>query len=387
MPTTATRLNSFSESVINQMNLLADRHGAINLASGFPDFDPPQALLEAAVNALRTGFNQYAVPWGSPRLRQALAGKLRRFMGLEIDPEEHLTVTCGGTEAMIAAMLAVCNPGERVIIFSPRYETYGPDLEMAGAQPVFVPLHPPEFNFDPLELRQAFQQGVKALVLCNPSNPCGKVFSPDELRLIGDLAQEYDAYVITDEVYEHIVYEPYRHTYIASLDDLFERTISCSSLSKTYAITGWRLGYIVAPTEITRAVRKIHDYLTLGAAAPLQEAAVTALGFPDSYYHQLQLEYTQRRDLFFTLLDAAGLEYSRPQGAYFTLVDIAHLPFKDDTSFCYWLAEQIGVAGVPGSYFFNEPIQRYVRLNFAKSIPTLTEAGLRLGKLRQKLPQ
>ncbi len=387
MPTTATRLNSFSESVINQMNLLADRHGAINLASGFPDFDPPQALLEAAVNALHTGFNQYAVPWGSPRLRQALAGKLRRFMGLEIDPEEHLTVTCGGTEAMIAAMLAVCNPGERVIIFSPRYETYGPDLEMAGAQPVFVPLHPPEFNFDPLELRQAFQQGVKALVLCNPSNPCGKVFSPDELRLIGDLAQEYDAYVITDEVYEHIVYEPYRHTYIASLDDLFERTISCSSLSKTYAITGWRLGYIVAPTEITRAVRKIHDYLTLGAAAPLQEAAVTALGFPDSYYHQLQLEYTQRRDLFFTLLDAAGLEYSRPQGAYFTLVDIAHLPFKDDTSFCYWLAEQIGVAGVPGSYFFNEPIQRYVRLNFAKSIPTLTEAGLRLGKLRQKLPQ
>ncbi len=387
MPSPAIRLKSFTESVINQMNLLAEEHGAINLASGYPDFDPPEELLKAAEQALRSGFNQYAIPWGSPRLRQALASKLERFMGLEIDSEAHLTVTCGGTEAMIAAILAVCDPGDRVIVFSPRYETYGPDMELAGAQPIFVPLHPPEFNFDPTELRQAFQKGVKALVLCNPSNPCGKVFSLDELRLIGDLAREYDAYLITDEVYEHIVYEPYHHTYLASLPGLFERVISCSSLSKTYAITGWRLGYILASEEITRAVRKIHDYLTLGAAAPLQEAAVTALGFPDSYYHQLQVEYTQRRDLFFSLLDEAGLEYLRPQGAYFTLVDISRLPFKDDTSFCYWLAEQVGVAGVPGSYFFNEPIQHYVRLNFAKSLPTLTEAGLRLGKLHQKLPR
>lgn len=386
MPTPAIRLQSFTESVINQMNLLAEQHGAINLASGYPDFDPPEALLKAAEQALRSGFNQYAIPWGSPRLRQALANKLRRFMGIEIDPEEHLTVTCGGTEAMIAAILAVCNPGDRVIVFSPRYETYGPDMELAGAQPLFVPLHPPDFDFDPSELRRAFQQGVKALILCNPSNPCGKVFSPDELRLIGDLAQEYDAYVITDEVYEHIVYPPYRHTYLASLPGLFVRTISCSSLSKTYAITGWRLGYIVASPEMTRAVRKIHDYLTLGAAAPLQEAAAVALGFPDSYYHQLQVEYTQRRDLFFSLLDAAGLEYLRPQGAYFALVDISRLPFEDDTSFCYWLAEQVGVAGVPGSYFFNEPIRRYVRLNFAKSISTLSEAGFRLSKLHQRLP-
>lgn len=387
MPTPAIRLKIFTESVINQMNLLAEAHGAINLASGYPDFDPPEELLKAAEEALRSGFNQYAIPWGSPRLRQALASKLQRFMGIEIDPEEHLTVTCGGTEAMLAAILAVCDPGDRVIVFSPRYETYGPDMELAGAQPTFVPLHPPEFNFDPSELRRAFQKGVKALVLCNPSNPCGKVFSVDELRLIGELASEYDAYVITDEVYEHIIYEPFHHTYIASLPGLFERVISCSSLSKTYAITGWRLGYIVASAEITRAVRKIHDYLTLGAAAPLQEAAVTALRFPDSYYHQLQVEYTQRRNLFFSLLNQAGLEYLRPQGAYFTLVDISRLPFEDDISFCYWLAEQVGVAGVPGSYFFNEPIRRYVRLNFAKSLPTLKEAGLRLGKLHHKLPR
>jgi aspartate/methionine/tyrosine aminotransferase len=386
MPVTAHRLNYFTKSVINQMNVLAEQHGAINLASGYPDFDPPEELLEAAERALRSGYNQYATPWGSPRLRQALSNKLTRFMDIEIDPEAHLTVTCGGTEAMLAAILAVCNPGERVIIFSPHYETYGPDMALAGAQPIFVSLHPPEFNFDPEELHRAFQAGAKALVLCNPSNPCGKVFSPQELQVIADLAQEHDAFVITDEVYEHIIYEPYRHSYIASLPGMFERTISCSSLSKTYAVTGWRLGYVVAPPQITSAVRQLHDYLTLCAPTPLQEAAVTALGFPDDYYRQLRVAYTRRRDLFLGSLDEAGLEYLRPQGAYFVLVDIARLPFSDDTSFCYWLAERVGVTGVPGSYFFHELIQHYVRLNFAKRDPTLAEAGRRLGKLNDKLP-
>ena len=385
MPVTAHRLNYFTKSVINQMNVLAEQHGAINLASGYPDFDPPEELLEAAERALRSGYNQYATPWGSPQLRQALSNKLTRFMGIEIDPEAHLTVTCGGTEAMLAAILAVCNPGERVIIFSPHYETYGPDMALAGAQPIFVSLHPPEFNFDPEELRRAFQAGAKALVLCNPSNPCGKVFSLQELQVIADLAQEHDAFVITDEVYEHIIYEPYRHSYIASLPGMFERTLSCSSLSKTYAVTGWRLGYVVAPPQITSAVRQLHDYLTLCAPAPLQEAAVTALGFPDDYYRQLRVAYTRRRDLFLGSLDEAGLEYLRPQGAYFVLVDIAQLPFSDDTSFCYWLAERVGVTGVPGSYFFHELIQHYVRLNFAKRDQTLAEAGRKLGKLNDKL--
>jgi aminotransferase len=385
MPATADRLNDFTISVINQMNVLAEQHGAINLASGYPDFDPPEALLEAAGRALRSGYNQYATPWGSPRLRQALAKKLTHFMGTTIDSEAHLTVTCGGTEAMLAAVLSVCNPGDRVIIFSPHYETYGPDMVLAGAQTLFVPLHPPEFNFDPEELRRTFQAGARALVLCNPSNPCGKVFSPQELRLIAELAQEYDAFVITDEVYEHIVYEPYQHTYIASLPGMFERTLSCSSLSKTYAVTGWRLGYVVAPAKITGAVRQLHDYLTLCAPAPLQEAAVTALGFTDDYYRRLRGEYTQRRDLFLHSLDEARLDYLRPQGAYFVLLDISRLPFKDDTAFCYWLAEQVGVTGVPGSYFFHEPINHYVRLNFAKSVPTLTEAGRRLGQIHQKL--
>jgi aspartate/methionine/tyrosine aminotransferase len=385
MPVTAHRLNYFTKSVINQMNVLAEQHGAINLASGYPDFDPPEELLEAAERALRSGYNQYATPWGSPQLRQALSNKLTRFMGIEIDPEAHLTVTCGGTEAMLAAILAVCNPGERVIIFSPHYETYGPDMALAGAQPIFVSLHPPEFNFDPEELRWAFQAGAKALVLCNPSNPCGKVFSLQELQVIADLAQEHDAFVITDEVYEHIIYEPYRHSYIASLPGMFERTLSCSSLSKTYAVTGWRLGYVVAPPQITSAVRQLHDYLTLCAPAPLQEAAVTALGFPDDYYRQLRVAYTRRRDLFLGSLDDAGLEYLRPQGAYFVLVDIAQLPFSDDTSFCYWLAESVGVTGVPGSYFFHDLIQHYVRLNFAKRDQTLAEAGRKLGKLNDKL--
>lgn len=382
MDTTANRLRYFTDSVINQMNVLAEKHGAINLASGFPDFDPPEELLQAAEKALREGYNQYAVPWGSPRLRHALANKSSRFMGLDIDPEAHITVTCGGTEATLAALLSICNPGDKVIVFSPFYETYGPHIAIAGAQPIFIPLRPPRFELDPLELRRGFESGARALVLCNPSNPCGKVFTRQELQIIANLAMEYDALVITDEVYEHIVYTPHYHTYIASLPGMFERTLSCGSLSKTYAITGWRLGYILAAPQLTAGIRKLHDYLTLCAPAPLQEAAATALRFPDAYYQQLQAEYTHRRDIFLNILDQANLDYIRPQGAYFVLVDISRFGYGDDDhAFCRWLAEEIGVVGVPGSYFFHQPVHNYIRLNFAKSEKMLTEVGRRLARL------
>jgi aminotransferase len=383
MPEIAARLNDFTESVIREMTRLAEEVGAINLSQGYPDFDPPQELLSAAEHALRQGYNQYSVTWGSPRFRQALARKQRRFMGLELDPEEHITVTCGSTEAMMAALMAVCNPGERVIVFSPFYENYGADTILSGAEPVFVPLHPPNFRIDPDELRAAFQSGVKALVLCNPSNPSGKVFSLEELQLIASLAQAYDAFVITDEVYEHIVYAPYRHTYIASLPGMFVRTISCSSLSKTYAVTGWRLGYTIAPPHLSAGIRKVHDFLTVGAPAPLQEAAVTALEFPETYYRQLQEAYTRRRDIFLGYLDQTSLAYNRPQGAYYVLVDISPFGFEDDTLFCAWMAKEIGVAAVPGSSFFRQPVHNLIRLNFAKREQTLKEVGERLLRLNE----
>ena len=367
------------------MTRVAEEHGAINLAQGYPDFDPPPELLAAAERALRAGHNQYAITWGSPRFRQALAEKQTRFMGLEIHPGEHLTVTCGSTEAMITALMSVCNPGDKVIVFSPFYENYGADAILSGAEPVFVPLRPPDFRFDPDELRRAFTGGVKALVLCNPSNPSGRVFSRAELETIADLAQEFDAFVITDEVYEHIVYAPHRHTYIASLPGMFARTLSCSSLSKTYAVTGWRLGYVIAPARLSDGVRKVHDFLTVGAPAPLQEAAVTALRFPDTYYRELAAAYTRRRDLFLGYLDQAGLTYTQPEGAYYVLIDISAFDFEDDTEFCHWLAREIGVAGVPGSSFFHQPVKHLIRLNFAKREETLAAAGERLARLRNQV--
>ena len=386
MPKTASRLSHFTESVIREMTRLAEQHDAINLTQGFPDFDPPEELLAAAERALRAGHNQYSITWGSPRFRQALAEKQTRFMGIDIHPDEHLTVTCGSTEAMMAALMTVCNPGEKVIVFSPFYENYGADTILSGAQPIFVPLHLPHFDFDPGELKKSFQLGVKALVLCNPSNPCGKVYTPAELQIIADLAQEYDAFVITDEVYEHIVYPPHQHTYIASLPGMFERTISCSSLSKTYSITGWRLGYTIAPTNLSEGGRKVHDFLTVGAPAPLQEAAVAARRFPDSYYHHLLGDYTHRRDIFLKYLDQTGLTYNRPQAAYYVLVDISPFGFAQDTEFCYWMTEEIGVAAVPGSSFFREPVNHLIRLNFAKQEETLVEVGERLLRLKDALP-
>ena len=387
MPETSKRTSQFTESVIRRMTRVAIEFGAINLSQGFPDFDPPEALLLAAERAARNGPHQYAVTWGAPRFRAALARKQSRFMGLAIDPETNIVVTCGSTEAMMAAMMTACNPGDKVIVFSPFYENYVADAILSGSEPIYVALRPPKFVFDPEELRRAFAQKPKALILCNPSNPSGKVFTREELLFIAQMAEEHDTFVITDEVYEHIVYAPARHTYFAALPGMFERTISCSSLSKTYSITGWRLGYVIAAPRVIDSVRKVHDFLTVGAAAPLQEAAVTGLELPDSYYGELLADYTEKRDLFLKYLDAAGLAYSQPEGAYYVMVDIAEFGWGSDVDFCQWMAREVGVAGVPGSSFFREPIRHLVRLHFAKRPETLVAAGERLADLREKAKQ
>lgn len=382
MPKTADRLTFFTESVIREMTRVANQYGAINLSQGFPDADPPPDVLTAGKKAMAEGPHQYAVTWGAPRFRQALVDKQRHWMGLDLDPETHVVVTCGSTEAMMSAMMTACNPGEKVIIFSPYYENYGADTILSGAQPIYVPLHPPEFNFDLSELRAAFEQKPKAIVLCNPSNPSGKVFSLEELETIADLATEFDAFVITDEVYEHIVYAPHRHHYMASLPGMFDRTISCSSLSKTYNMTGWRLGYVLGPEAVIAGARKVHDFLTVGAAAPLQEAAVTALELPLSYYEQLTADYTRKRGLFLGYLDAAGLSYTKPQGAYYVMVDCSAFGVTDDNEFCRWMAKEVGVAAVPGSSFFHEPVNHLIRLHFSRSEEILAETGKRLKQLK-----
>jgi aminotransferase len=383
MPEISTKLEGFTESVIRMMTRISDEHGAINLSQGFPDFDPPRELLDALATATYEGPHQYEVTWGSQLFREALAVKQSRLSGLDIDPNRHIVVTCGSTEAMMTAMLTVCNPGDKVVVFSPFYENYGADAILSGADPIFVSLTPPSFNFDPAELEAAIARGAKALILCNPSNPCGKVFTKAELEIIASLAIKYDVFVITDEVYEHIVYAPHKHTYIASLPGMFDRTISCGSLSKTYSITGWRLGYVIAPESIINGAKKVHDFLTVGAPAPLQKAAVTALGFGEEYYEGLTSEYSRKKDIFLSGLDEIGLSYYEPQGAYYVLVDVENLnPFKTDTEYCIWLAENIGVAAVPGSSFFREDENRYIRFHFAKKDDTLREAIERLRKLK-----
>lgn len=381
MPQIANRLDNFTESVIREMTRVANLHGAINLSQGFPDFPPPSALVAAAQEALEGDYHQYAITWGAPAFRQALAQKQSRFMGVEIDPDANIVVTCGSTEAMMVAMMTACNPGDKVVVFSPFYENYTADTILSGAEPIYVHLRPPDFTFDPAELRRAFEQRPKALVLCNPANPTGRVFTREELQQIADLAQEFDTYVLTDEVYEHIVYPPHEHVYIASLPGMMERTISCSSLSKTYAVTGWRLGYVIAPPEVILGARKVHDFLTVGAAHPLQMAAVTALNFPDLYYKQLAAEYAARRDVFLSYLERAGLDYSKPEGAYYVMVDIGRFGYEKDTEFCHWLAKEIGVAAVPGSSFFRERVNHLIRFHFAKREETLRAAGERLLQL------
>jgi aspartate/methionine/tyrosine aminotransferase len=381
MPATASRLSHFTESVIRAMTRLSNQHGAINLSQGFPDFDPPEEILLALERATRGPFHQYAVTWGAPRFRQALAAKITRFSGVPVDPDQNLVVTCGSTEAMMCAMMTCCDPGDKVIIFSPFYENYGADAILSGAQPIYVPLHPPCFGFDPDDLARAFEQGAKAIIVCNPSNPTGKVFSRAELQTILDLAEKHDAFVITDEPYEHIVYEPNEHVYMNSLPGAVDRVIVCNSLSKTYSITGWRLGYVQASPQIIAQARKVHDFLTVGAAAPLQEAAIAGLELPASYYAGLQAAYAAKRGIFLDHLRRTGLPFTEPQGAYYVLLDISSLGFPTDTDAAEWFVREIGVAGVPGSSFFREKEHRYVRFHFAKKEDTLNAAGNKLAAL------
>lgn len=385
MRTLSDRTAGFTDSVIRRMTRISDQYSAVNLSQGFPDFEPPREITDRLAEVAKEGPHQYAVTWGAQNFREALARKQEHFSGLSFDPNSEIVVTCGSTEAMMAAMMSVTNPGDKVVIFSPFYENYGADTILSGAEPIYVPLNPPEFNFDPEVLEDAFRQGAKALILCNPSNPCGKVFTREELELIASLAIKYDTYVITDEVYEHIIYAPYQHTYLATLPGMRERTIECSSLSKTYSITGWRLGYVIAPPEIIDRVKKVHDFLTVGAAAPLMEAAVVGLNFPDSYYEQLQAHYTHMKNLFIDGLKNIGLHYTEPQGAYYVLLDISEFGYKNDLEFCEDLARKVGVGAVPGSSFFKEDVNHLVRLHFAKRDETLNEALDRLSEIRKKM--
>ena len=381
------RVGLFTDSVIRRMTRISDEYDAINLSQGFPDFDPPRELMDALARVAYEGPHQYSVTYGAPNLRAALAEKYRRTTGVEADPETQVLVTCGGTEAMMSAMMALCDPGDRVLVFSPFYENYGADAILSGAEPIYIPLVPPDYRFDPELIEEGFRAGAKAIVICNPSNPCGKVFTREELLLIGELATRYDAYVVTDEVYEHMVYAPAVHTAMAGLPGMAGRTITCNSLSKTFSITGWRLGYLIGPEEVVEAARKVHDFLTVGAPSPLQEAAVTGLGFGEEYYRDLNTLYRKKRDYFLAGLDRLGLKHNVPQGTYFVMVEITDflaLPqFQgwSDLEFCEWMIREIGVAAVPGSSFFREPVNNLIRLHFAREQETIDEVFRRLEKM------
>ncbi|MCH5179012.1 MAG: aminotransferase class I/II-fold pyridoxal phosphate-dependent enzyme [Prevotellaceae bacterium] len=380
----SNRTATFTDSVIRRMTRISNEYGAINLSQGFPDFDPPRPLTDRLAEVAHEGPHQYAITWGAKNFRDALAAKQSRLTGLPIDPERNVVVTCGSTEAMMAAMMTVVNPGDKVVIFSPFYENYSADTILSGAEPVFIPLVPPTFTFDADKLEDAFRAGAKALVLCNPSNPCGKVFTRAELEQIADIVRRYDGYVITDEVYEHIVYAPHHHIYISTLPSMWERTVSCSSLSKTYSITGWRLGYVIAPEAIIERVKKVHDFLTVGAAAPLMEAATVGLRFGDDYYNELRDHYTHMRALFCNGLRDLGLDFTEPQGAYYVLLDMSRYGVTDDLHFCEWLAREVGVGAVPCSCFFREDVRNLVRLHFAKRDETLIAALDRLSGIDKK---
>ena len=391
MPGLSNRVQTFTDSVIRRMTRISDEYGAINLSQGFPDFDPPKEIMDALAKAAYEGPHQYSITFGAENFREALARKQERAIGRTIDPDKEIVVTCGGTEAMMCAMMTICNPRDKVMVFSPFYENYGADAILSGADPIYIPLVPPEYHFDMSLVEKGFQEGAKAIIVCNPSNPCGKVFSREELMGIGELAVKYDAFVVTDEVYEHMVYAPYHHTCMASLPGMYEHTITCNSLSKTYSITGWRLGYLIGPEEVIEAAKKVHDFLTVGAAAPLQEAATVGLNFPESYYTELLATYTKKREYFLTGLDRIGLKHNVPQGTYFVLIDIQE--FLDlpkfvgytDLEFCEWMIKNIGVAAVPGSSFFKEDVNHLIRLHFAREEATIDEALARLKKLKELL--
>ena len=386
MQTLSERTASFTDSVIRRMTRISLQYNAVNLSQGFPDFKPPKAILDRLAQVAYEDYHQYSITWGAQDFREALAAKQSHYMGRAIDPNSEIVTTCGSTEAMMAAMMTVTNPGDKVVIFSPFYENYGADTILSGAEPIYVPLVPPDFHFDANVLEDAFRQHPKALVLCNPSNPCGKVFTREELETIAALAARYDVYVITDEVYEHIVYAPHQHTYFATLPGMWERTLSCSSLSKTYSITGWRLGYIIAPPEIIERAKKVHDFLTVGAAAPLQEAVIPGLQFGQDYYDDLLAKYTHKKELFLKGLDDLKIVHNDPEGAYYVLMDIAEFGYDSDLEFCEDLARLVGVGAVPGSSFFREPVNHLIRFHFAKKDETLLEALNRLEPLKAKIP-
>ncbi|HCW05120.1 MAG TPA: aminotransferase [Clostridium sp.] len=379
------RTATFTDSLIRRMTRISNQYKAINLSQGFPDFEPPIEIRNRLAEVAIEGPHQYALTWGAENFREALARKQERFSAMKVDLDKEIVVTCGSTEAMMAAMMSITNPGDKVVIFSPFYENYGADTILAGAQPIYVPLKPPSFDFDPEELEAAFKEGVKALILCNPSNPSGKVFTREELQIIADLAIKYDSYVITDEVYEHIIYDDHKHIYMATLPGMRERTIMCSSLSKTYSITGWRLGYVIANEKVIDRVKKVHDFLTVGAAAPLMEAATVGLNFGDEYYHDLKKHYSHMRDLFLYGLKNIGLTYTEPQGAYYVLVDISEFGYRSDLDFCERMAKELGVAAVPGSSFFKEDVNHLIRFHFAKKDETLIAALDRLSDIYKKL--
>ena len=386
MQTLSERTASFTDSVIRRMTRISLQYNAVNLSQGFPDFKPPKAILDRLAQVAYEDYHQYSITWGAQDFREALAAKQSHYMGRAIDPNSEIVTTCGSTEAMMAAMMTVTNPGDKVVIFSPFYENYGADTILSGAEPIYVPLVPPDFHFDANVLEDAFRQHPKALVLCNPSNPCGKVFTREELETIAALAARYDVYVITDEVYEHIVYAPHQHTYFATLPGMWERTLSCSSLSKTYSITGWRLGYIIAPPEIIERAKKVHDFLTVGAAAPLQEAVIPGLQFGQDYYDDLLAKYTHKKELFLKGLDDLKIIHNDPEGAYYVLMDIAEFGYDSDLEFCEDLARLVGVGAVPGSSFFRGPVNHLIRFHFAKKDETLLEALNRLEQLKAKIP-
>lgn len=384
----AHRVQHFSESVIRETTRLAQRHSAVNLGQGMPDFDPPEEVKEAACRAIRDGFNQYAVTWGTAGLRQAIAAKMRSFNGLDwCDADEHVTVCCGATECMMATMLATIDPGDEVVIFQPFYENYGPDAKLTGATPVWVPLHPPDWRIDPDQLRAAFSPRTRAVILNTPNNPTGKVFTREELELVAGLCREFDALAFADEIYEYIRYADRPHVSIASLPGMAERTVTISGLSKTFSMTGWRLGYCVAPAGITSGIRKAHDFLTVGAPHPLQVAGAVAMGLPQGYYDGLRDHYRERRDAFLPCLRAAGFAFEEPEGAYYVMADFAGLSDLDDVSFVRRMIETVGVAGVPGSSFYapRERGRSKVRFMFARQVETLRAAGERLLKLPEAL--
>lgn len=378
------KAQQFTESVIREMTRLALRHGAVNLAQGFPDFPAPVEVKDAAVRAVQADINQYAITWGAREFRRAIAERFEKDSGLAIDPEQEITVCCGATEAMIASLLAVVNPGEEVIVFEPFYENYGPDAIISGAVPRFVPLRPPDWTFDPEELASAFNERTRAMIVNTPNNPTGKVFTQEELETIAGIVQRSNAYVLTDEIYQYLVYEGRRHISMASLPGMRERTITINSMSKTYSVTGWRVGYAIAPPHITDAIRKMHDFLTVGAAAPLQQAGITALRLEEDYYQKLRFNYLKRRNRLLGALEESGFKCFKPYGAYYIMTDISGFGFADDIVFTRNLIEKVGIAPVPGSSFYSDRSlgSQQVRFTFCKKEATLDEAAQRLQKLR-----